>query len=400
MNIEQIQTKRFDAKNVGPSGVLDYYLFSPIGNNADGPGIMAQGFANDFAFINDFLSGEVKQINVRINSPGGSIVEGLGILAAIRNSKIPVDTYVDGLAASMAFVVAMAGKKRFANDFSRAMIHDPNMDSENLTDADRAVLLEFKNMLIHIFKNNSSLSETEIDSIMTAETWYNSEQLLAVGLIDSIVKTERNLGLFSNSSKTIYNFANELVVEQQKNKNIFSMKKIFAKLSELKRVTNVTETDTDKIETAVVETIDELTSTNETLQKDNDTLKGDNDTLKAENDKLKAEPDSAVVTEVENAIKAGKIDPAKRAEMLVVAKNNLELFKTIVSTVPNVAKKAINKITFGGVDVNVDNNGKVNGVGLRELEKTNPKLVKEILNNDPETYKKMYVAQYGVAPKQ
>lgn len=399
--MEQVNN-RFDAQNV-VNGSLDYYLFGPIGVDDYINGISGQAFANDMDFINRFLNNEVTQINIRINSTGGSIVEGLGMISAIRNSKIPIDTYIEGVAASMAFVVAMAGRKRFAVDFSRAMIHDPHFDSEQLSESDRAVLLEFKNMLISIFKNNSKLTSEEIDEIMSKETWFDANQMLENKLIDSIVNTERNLGLFGNSAKTILKFVNTLKNEKTK---VFDMKKLFAKLSELGRIKNDDE-QPEKVETAAVETITELTNTNEELEKDNaelaktnEELEKENEALKAENESLKADPapDSSAVEAVENAIKSGKIEPGKKDEMLKVAKNNLEVFKQIISTIPAKVNKITNKIVFGGNEIDVDNSGKVNGKTLRQLEKENPALVSEIFNNNREMYNKMYFAQYGKKP--
>lgn len=79
--------------------------------------------AKDFVRELRELEKEYSLINVRINSGGGSIYEGFTIFNAIRNAKVPVDTYVDGLAASMGTVIAAAGRKRYMSKIARQMTH-------------------------------------------------------------------------------------------------------------------------------------------------------------------------------------------------------------------------------------------------------------------------------------
>src|SRR3972149_5396231 len=89
-------------QNVGKEEA-DIYLFDEIGNG----GINGQDFANEIQMLNDF---GVTLINVHINSPGGGIIEGYSIFAAIINSKAEVHTHIVGVAASMAGIIAMAGR--------------------------------------------------------------------------------------------------------------------------------------------------------------------------------------------------------------------------------------------------------------------------------------------------
>lgn len=394
--------KRIDAKNIA-NGVLDYYLFSPIGVDPNtGDGISGQHFADDLEFIQNFMKDDVKGINVRINSGGGSIVDGLSIISAIRNCSIPVDTYIDGIGASIAGVIAMSGRKRFMNDYSRIMIHDPHLENDdNLTDADKNVLKNFKDVLITIFKNNSNYTTEQIDQIMTAETWFTATQSLSAGLIDSIVKTERNIGLLANDSKSVYLFAN--AIHERKTKP--TMKKIFAKLTELKMFkNNETETDNDAIEKTAVETIESLSADKEKLANE----KAELETKIAEKDAKIAEltagvanaTDANAETAVDNAIRDGKIEVAKRAEMLVVAKKDLNAFNTIVAGIAKKAVKVTNVIKDNAGKEIAEQDGTINGKTLRELEKSDSKLVAKIKNEQPDVYAKLYLKQYGVEFKQ
>ena len=388
----------FDAKNI-VDGVLNYYLYAPIGINPDtGEGISGQRFADDFNFIENAMKGDVRQINVRINSTGGSIVHGLSMIGAIRNITIPVDTYVDGIAGSMAGVLAMAGKKRFMNDFARFMVHDPQLgDGQNLTDQEKELIKQFKDVLVTIFNNNTKYTKEQIDAIMTAETWFNAQQAKDAGLIDSIVKTERNVGLLANDSKTVYSFANDLLIRSQ-NEN--DMKKIFKKLSDLKLTNGITETDNEKIESLVVDTIENLTNENSRLKGIETDLtnkvKEKEDEIATLNAGVQKQNDDAAVAAVDNAINEGKITKENREKMLTVAKNNIDTFKDIVASVPKKSVSVLQAIKNAGKDVVVDDAGKYEGKTLRQLEKENPKLVEKIKNDRPDLFAKLYKGQYGV----
>lgn len=393
--------KNIDAKNV-KNGVFEYFIYSGIGvDEKTGSGLSGQGFANDIDFVNNFMSDDVKQINVRINSAGGTILDGLSIMAAIKRSQIPVDTYVDGVAASIAGVIAMSGRKRYMNDFARIMVHDPKFETEQLSDQEKNAIQNFKDMLITIFKNNSNHSTEEIDAIMTAETWFNADEALKSGLIDSIVKTERKLGSMSNDIKTIYSFAVELKNQHEK---INDMKKIFTTFNKLKLFkNNIDENDTTAVENAVVEVVETQNAEIEQLKQEKTDLEKqivDKDAkIKELETAAGSTNETAAVDAVENAIKDGKVDQSKRAELLAMAKNDLKSFNDFVALVP---KKAVNVISMikdrAGKQVAI-NDGTVNGLKLRELEKNDPKLVEKIKNETPDVYKQLYFTQYGVELK-
>ena len=66
-----------------------------------------------------------KGIDVRINSPGGSVYAGMAIFNALRASDADITIYVDGIAASMASVIALCGKPVYMSQYARLMLHNP-----------------------------------------------------------------------------------------------------------------------------------------------------------------------------------------------------------------------------------------------------------------------------------
>lgn len=125
-------------------------------------------------------------VEVRINSPGGSVVEGLAIFNALK-PRMPV-VYVDGVAASVASLIAMAGARIVAAENSLLMIHDPWAGAEgNATELRRtADLLDKHRDAMLTGYARSGQSRQQLTSLLAAETWMTATEALALGFIDEI----------------------------------------------------------------------------------------------------------------------------------------------------------------------------------------------------------------------
>lgn len=138
--------------------------------------------------------GDVKQINVYINSYGGEVAEGLAIYNALKRHKAKVTTYCDGFACSIASVIFMAGEERVMSEASMLMIHNAwtwaSGNAEQLRkQADD--LEKITQASVEAYKAHSSLSEEEIKALMDAETWILPEEALSYGFATKIEKTEK-----------------------------------------------------------------------------------------------------------------------------------------------------------------------------------------------------------------
>jgi len=133
-------------------------------------------------------------LTVHINSGGGLVFEGLAIYNRLANHPAGVTVEIDGLAASMASVVAMAGDIITMPDNARLMIHNPwdlsIGDAEQLR-KDAEKLDSVKQSLVGIYTKKTGLKASEIESMMDAETWLDAEQALAQGFIDEITEPDR-----------------------------------------------------------------------------------------------------------------------------------------------------------------------------------------------------------------
>jgi ATP-dependent Clp endopeptidase proteolytic subunit ClpP len=145
------------------------------------------------ATAKDFLA-ELKKykgqhIDLRINSVGGSVIEGAAIYNSLRRHKGGLTVHVDGLAASMASVIAMAGEEIYIADNAMFMIHNPW--SMTMGDADdlrkeAAVLDKLKNTLVNAYARRTGMEASTIAAMMDEETWLDATESVAMGFADEI----------------------------------------------------------------------------------------------------------------------------------------------------------------------------------------------------------------------
>ncbi|MCF0211224.1 MAG: ATP-dependent Clp protease proteolytic subunit [Bacteroidales bacterium] len=135
---------------------------------------------------------EDKDVNIFINSPGGSVQAGLGIYDIMQYISSDISTTCTGLAASMASVLLCAGthKKRSALKHSRVMIHQP-MGGMYGQAADMAIqfeeMMKFKHELYEIIADNSGQPIEKVEKDCDRDHWMTAKEALEYGMIDEIV---------------------------------------------------------------------------------------------------------------------------------------------------------------------------------------------------------------------
>lgn len=146
-------------------------------------GIEADKFARDFDAIT------ANTIHLRINSPGGSVFDGTNIANVIRRHKAKIIAHIDGLAASIASVIAMAADEIRMSDNAFMMIHEPwsIVAGSSTMMRDEADLLDKVGIQIaQAYVNKSGKELNDVLDIMAAETWFTAQEALDAGLIDFI----------------------------------------------------------------------------------------------------------------------------------------------------------------------------------------------------------------------
>jgi len=143
-------------------------------------GVDAVGFADQLKAIP-----KGRKINVRINSPGGNVWDGLTIYNLLRDRKQDVTCYIDGVAASIASIIALAGEKVVMPKNAMMMIHDPSGMCAGTAEDMRKMaecLDRHKDSLVSIYVDETGQSEAKIREKMSAETWFTGQDALDFGL--------------------------------------------------------------------------------------------------------------------------------------------------------------------------------------------------------------------------
>jgi ATP-dependent Clp protease protease subunit len=131
-----------------------------------------------------------KPIYLEINSPGGSVGDGMSIINAIEHIKSPVYTIVSGQACSMAALISICGDRRLIYTNSYWMQHST---SDIVGDyiqyiKDRTKFLtEFENRTEKMLTLRTKLTKMDINKIRSGELWLNADQALAKGVVDEII---------------------------------------------------------------------------------------------------------------------------------------------------------------------------------------------------------------------
>ena len=165
--------------------VPEILMYDRIGASLwDGGGVVA---ADVVAALADAGGGPVR---VRINSPGGDVFEGLAIYNALLGYSGTVEVVVDGVAASAASIIALAGTTVAMQDASLLMIHNASTMAYG-TKADMAatggVLGKIDATLAGVYATKTGKPAAEAAAMMDAETWFTSAEALVGGFVDSVI---------------------------------------------------------------------------------------------------------------------------------------------------------------------------------------------------------------------
>jgi ATP-dependent Clp endopeptidase proteolytic subunit ClpP len=168
----------------GPSQA-EVLIFSPIGEGFFGDGLTAARFDETLKAL-----GDVKDILVRINSPGGAVWDGFAIYNTLKNHPARIHVQIDGLAASIASVIAMAGDRIEMGEGTMLMIHDPWSLAMGDADDMRAaadMLDKVKVGIVQAYASRTGISQGRILKMMEAETWFTADEAVDQKFADSFV---------------------------------------------------------------------------------------------------------------------------------------------------------------------------------------------------------------------
>ena len=173
----------------------EVFLYGDIGGWLDGIG--AEDFARELASI------DAENIDVRLNSGGGSVFEGQAIYNALYRHNAKVNIHIDGLAASIASVIAMAGDTINITEGSHIMIHKPwSMaigDAESMR-KEAEVLDSLESGIVDIYAARTNKSREQLESWIAAETWFKGQDAVDAGFADAVIPAKRKNNAFGSSN--------------------------------------------------------------------------------------------------------------------------------------------------------------------------------------------------------
>lgn len=157
-------------------------------------GVSAKGFLAELGALP-----EGTPVDLRLNSPGGSVFDAVAIHNAIKRHEGTVTVWIDGIAASAASYIAMAGDEIVMPENAFLMIHDPAGLVMGTADDMRAMaeaLDKVKGSLVSGYAAKSGRTPEEISTLMAAETWFDAADAVAQGLADRLVEPVRIAATF------------------------------------------------------------------------------------------------------------------------------------------------------------------------------------------------------------
>ena len=138
----------------------------------------------------DELNADSGDITVWINSPGGEVFAAAQIYNMLRDYKGHVTVKIDGLAASAASVIAVAGDTVLVSPVAMMMIHNPaTLAMGNTKDMEAAIAMlnEVKESILNAYVDKTGLSRNKLSKMMDDETWFNAKKAVELGFADKVL---------------------------------------------------------------------------------------------------------------------------------------------------------------------------------------------------------------------
>ena len=365
----------------------DIYLYDDIESWS------AENFLDELNWLINYVEPSI--IRVHINSAGGSAIEGVGIFSRILDSPIPIHTYNDGLAGSIASCIWAAGSKLFMKDYALLFIHNPFIEgSSKANEQESQIIKAFTAQLATIYKKRFGFDDDTIKAIMDGKekedgTFFTADEAVLKGFLSplNVIATDENLkmsvaamlGGSKDLSKIMSVMNSVQVPEKQKeeiesitNKSIEISKSIEmekqevtvsvyaallgltgnkateenvqASIKELKAKADGFDSmkaELDNVKASLQEVNTKLAgaeAAKDNLQKDLDEV---NAALKDYQKKEEDEKNAQILALVEDAVNSCKINKEAKDSWIEMAKANFELTKSTLDSIP--AREQISK---------------------------------------------------------
>ena len=292
----------FKITNKG-KGIFDILIYDSIGVSYRG-GITASFVLSELKKIDG-----AKEINLRVNSPGGDVFEGIAIYNVIRRSSAIITTYIDGIAASMGSIIALAGSKVYMSSNARFMTHrvtaSMNGDATDFQEHSQT-LTSLEDTLAGIYATKTGLTVDQAKKRYMqkgVDKWMTANEALKEKLIDGVIEDTAKVTTPLNASpeKAWKDFNQKLSF---KNRNMDLKATLINKF----KLTN------EATDEEIIEAVDQLHSNVNKIQ------------------------DDAINNLVDEAIRDKKINFSQKPFFVGAAKNDLEATRKVLDLMPKFNK--------------------------------------------------------------
>lgn len=184
----------YSIKAAGKTGQI--YLYEEVGGGIFG-GVTAKTFQQDLSAL-----GKIETIDLFINSPGGDVFDGQAIASQLRRHSATVNVQIDGIAASIASVIAMSGDTVTIADGGLFMIHQASTFTGGNAQEMREtadVLDKIDGQLAEVYTQRTGRAMDEIVAMMAAETWFTAQEAVDNGFADEVRDSPRMAACFDFS---------------------------------------------------------------------------------------------------------------------------------------------------------------------------------------------------------
>ncbi len=312
-----------------------------------------------------------------INSGGGSIFGGMEIIDSMMDGN--VDTHIAGMAASMAGVISQFGKHRTANDFAMLMIHPVSGTK------DKGLEEKMNSIIRNMLTSRSKMTPEMIDDFFKKgkDVWFDSSQMLELGLIDEIINTTIKVENFNSSLEMsnlceIFNSAvNSLTPDiKTENKNMDN---------DFKGVKNQLGLDSSDTERDIINSI----KAKDTAISDLKTEVEINNEKIGELENTIASMNQSKITElITNAVEAGKITAESKAGFEKFAKTDFDGAKKAIEGIK--AATVVNSIVDSLTDKVVETTDEaLLKRGYDNILNTTPEILEDLLDKKPDLFNQL-----------
>ncbi len=175
-------------------------------------------------FVRDLKAlGDCKSITVYINSGGGDVFAANAVYSQLKKHSAGINIEIEGICASAATIIAMAGDVIRAEKNSLIMIHNPSVGLMGYFDADKLSKCQnsisaVKKSIIEAYLSRINKTEDELSELMDNETWYTGKEALEEGIIDEVYENSENSN-FLNFADDRFAVINNFICDTERFKN-------------------------------------------------------------------------------------------------------------------------------------------------------------------------------------